>query len=195
MECLNCHNEIKEKQEVCLSCGHILRYESEESKTCIHCNRRIPIAYKKCPYCKKKQVSKRKTFIKLVVLLLVIFANYKCFQYLNIYNELEMKTNYDKYYDKVSYEELVRRNKYYDEAFIKLTGKVIRVDKVTSLSNIIKITMYVENKDNKVTVYYKNRKSKGFMKNDTIEVYGKYKKIEGNTPRFTAQIIDIKNSK
>ena len=194
MECLNCHNEIKEKQEVCLSCGHILRYESEESKTCIHCERRIPVNYKKCPFCHKKQCSGKKTFLKLVFIVISLFITNYCIQTIKSLNELEAKSNYDKYYDNVSYEELVRRNKYYDEAFIKFNGIVESVEKVSNIKNIIKITLYVEgNIDNKITVYYNNRRTVGYLKGDNILVYGKYKKIEGNTPRFNAQLIEIEN--
>ena len=191
MRCQKCNNEINPGQEVCLNCGHILGYESEESKTCVHCNRQIPISYKKCPYCKKKQASRKQKIIFFLLLLIATFLNYKIIDNLKERNELARDRDYEKYCQDLSYEELVRRNKHYDESYIRLEGIIKNVESVSELMHLIKISMYVEdNKDYEVDVYYLNLNSKGLMNKDKIEIYGKYKTLKGNKPVINAQIVN-----
>lgn len=90
------------------------------------------------------------------------------------------------------YEELVRKNIQYDETFITFKGKVISVESTSYITNSIKIKMYVEEeKDKIIEVNYHNRKKQGFLKNDEITIYGKYKKLNGNIPVFNAQRIKV----
>lgn len=189
MKCSNCNHEIYRGQEVCLVCGHILRYESEETKICVHCNRLIPISYKKCPYCKKKQESKALKVLSMLMIFLIIIINIICFYGTNVIN---FSNNIDKYHMYITYEDIVRKNKEYDETYLSLTGNIISVEKVSKLINIIKIQIYVEdNQDNIINVYYVNNKNIGLLKNDKITIYGKYKRLKGNTPEINAQIIMV----
>lgn len=195
MFCSKCNNQIQEGQEVCLSCGHILRYESEESKLCIHCNRNIPIAYKKCPYCKKKQRSKKKMIFIIILLVITFLVNYGALDRINHDYELSRNKNYKKDCITISYEDMIRKNKFYDEAYIKVEGKIISVEKVSMLFNEIKIEIITEENPNyKLDIYYKNYDSKGFLIDDEIIVYGKYKSLNGNTPQIKSRIIETKKS-
>ncbi len=189
MKCSNCNHEIYRGQEVCLVCGHILRYESEESKICVHCNRLIPISYKKCPYCKKKQESKKLKVLSMLMIFFIVIIDIICFYGTN---EIIFSNSLAKYHMNISYEDIVRKNKEYDESYLTLTGNIISVEKVSMLTNIIKIKLYVENKqDNIVNVYYVNNNHIGLLKNDKITIYGKYKRLKGNIPEINAQIIKI----
>lgn len=193
MKCSKCNNFITAGQEVCLHCGHILRYESEEQiKKCIHCNRYIPISYKKCPYCKKGQKSKKKKIIAFIIIIIIVIINYHYFNCLYETNDVIFKNADSKYQSDISYEELVRKNTYYDESLITFTGKVISVESVSRLTNSIKIKMYLEDdKDKVVEVKYMNRQKIGILKNDEIIIYGKYKKLKGNIPEINAQKIKM----
>ncbi len=189
MECSKCHKQINPGQEVCLSCGHILGYESDISKKCRHCNREIPINYKKCPYCKKKQDSKRSLIIKLIIVVTLIINVYL---YINLYGDnYILNSNYKQDCSSVSYKDLVKKNKYYDESYVTLTGTVIKVKEISTLLNRIEIEMYIENKDEVVIVRYNNKKSIGFLKDDKITIYGKYKRLSGNKPIINSKIIEV----
>lgn len=193
MKCSKCNNNIKAGQEVCLHCGHILHYESEEqTKKCIHCNRYIPISYKKCPYCKKSQKSKKKQILTFIFLITVLIINYHYIHCLYETNDIIFQNDYSKYQSNISYEQLVRKNTYYDESYIILTGKIISVESISHLTNSIKIKLYLEDDENKIVeVKYMNRQKTGFMKDDKITIYGKYKRLKGNTPEINAQTIKM----
>lgn len=193
MECSKCHKQIKPGQEVCLSCGHILGYESEVSKKCRHCNREIPINYKKCPYCKKKQDSKRSLIIKLIIILTIIINIYL---YVTVFEDNYMlNSNYREDCSSITYEQLVKKNQYYDESYVKLTGNVIKVNSISRIFNRIEIEMYLDNnKDEVVIVRYHNKKSMGLLKDDKITIYGKYKRLDGNKPVINSKIIEIEET-
>lgn len=193
MKCSKCNNNITSGQEVCLKCGHILRYESEEqTRKCIHCNRPIPLSYKKCPYCKKSQKSKKKKILSLIFIIVVVLINYHYINCLNETNDIIFQNKYDKYQSNISYEELVRKNVYYDESYITFTGKIISIESTSRLTNSIKIKMYLEDdKEKIVEVKYMNRTNIGFLKDDEITVFGKYKKLKGNIPEINAQKIKM----
>lgn len=187
MECSKCNHKINPGQEVCLSCGHILRYESENSKKCFHCNRSIPVSYKKCPYCKKKQTSRKIYLIVIFILSIILLDKYIID---NIY-DFNVNNIIDTY-EEVSYEELVKKNIYYDESFIKITGKVISVDSVSYFFNKIKINLYTDDDEShQLEIIYKNKPSIGFITNDEIVIYGKMKKLDGNKPVIYASIIEF----
>lgn len=189
MECSKCHEKINPGQEVCLSCGHILGYESDVSKKCRHCNREIPINYKKCPYCKKRQDSKRSLVIKLIILLTIIINVYL---FINLYGDNYMlDKNYKKYCTNVAYQDLVKKNKYYDESYVTLTGKVMKVEEVNRLFNRIEIEMFIDNQKEIVKVRYNNKESIGLLIGDEITIYGKYKRLSGNTPIINSKIIEV----
>lgn len=193
MKCSKCNNEINSGQEVCLKCGHILRYESEEqTKKCIHCNRHIPISYKKCPYCKKSQQSKKKRIILFIFIILLILTN---LYYINFFYETDnvlFRRDLKDYQSNISYEDMVRKSTYYDEEYLTYQGKVISIESTSWITNSIKIKLYLEDdKDKIVEVNYHNRKKEGFLKGDEIIVYGKYKRLKGNTPVFNAQTIKM----
>jgi len=191
MECSKCHGEIKSGQEVCLSCGHILGYESEVSKKCIHCNRSIPVSYKKCPYCKKKQSSKR-IYLIFIFIIAVILLNIHIIGNIFDNNFFKIDENIVSECVDVSYEELVRRNVYYDESYVQIIGKVSSVEKISSLFNAIKITLYTdENESNIVEVIYNNKLNYGLIKDDNVVVYGKMKRLDGNIPVIKAMKIEI----
>jgi RNA polymerase subunit RPABC4/transcription elongation factor Spt4 len=188
MKCSKCQNDINKGQEVCLNCGHILGYESELSKKCRHCNREIPINYKKCPFCKKKQNSK-KGLLTTILIIITILINIYIFY--NLYGDNYLfNNNYKTDCLNLTYEEIVRKNTYYDEAYITLKGRVISVNKISLIGNRIEIKLYVEdNKDNIIFVRYNNIKSTGFMKDD-VTIYGKFKSLNGNIPIINAHIIE-----
>lgn len=192
MECSKCHNEIKPGQEVCLSCGHILGYESEISKKCRHCNREIPINYKKCPYCKKRQGSKRSIIINLIIVITIIINT---LIYIDLYGDNYMlNNNYREDCTSISYQDLVKKNKYYDESYVTLTGKVIRVREVNRFFNRIEIEIFIDNQNEIIKVRYNNRDSIGLVNGDRITIYGKYKRLSGNTPIINSKIIDVQES-
>ncbi len=190
MQCSKCNHAIKIGQEVCLNCGHILGYESEESKTCIHCNRPIPISYKKCPFCKKKQMSRKYKILFLLILIITSYFNYIIISNVKSHSYMELGEEYEKNCLNIRYEELVRRNDYYLESYITTKCKIIEVESVFFPLNVIKITAYVEeNKDYKIELIYINTNKTGYLVEDEIEIYGKYKKLKGNTPVINAKII------
>lgn len=189
MECSKCHKSIKEGQEVCLSCGHILGYESEVSKKCRHCNRKIPINYRKCPFCKKKQVYKRPFFI-MIFILLVAFLN--IYFFISLYGDnITLKNNYKNDCTEISYTEMVKKNEYYDEAYIKFSGTVKSVRSINKFANKIEIEIIMDNNPARIVkVKYFNVNKIGFIKGDSITVYGKYKHLSGNTPIINSRIIE-----
>lgn len=190
MKCSKCNHSINPGQEVCLTCGHILGYESEESKTCIHCNRTIPVSYKKCPFCKKKQISRKYKIIFFLIMIIVTYFNYLIINNIRSRTYYEIGEEYENYCTAVSYEELVRRNSYYDEAYINIRAKVLKVESKNPLFNYITITAYVEENENyKIEIRYINSNKTGYITGDEINIYGKYKTLKGNTPIINAKII------
>lgn len=191
MHCSKCNGEIVEGQEVCLKCGHILGYESEISKPCIHCSREIPIAYKKCPYCKKTQKSHR--LIKtIVIILLATTINYLCLSILYSPSVFVLADDYKKECEIIDYMTLVRKNTYYDEAYVKVKGEIKEVESISNITKKIKITLFVEdNPSSIIEVKFNNNKSIGYVSGDKVEIYGKYKEIKGNTPVIKARYIEF----
>ena len=191
MKCSKCNNKIKERQEVCLSCGHILGYESEASKKCIHCNREIPLSYKKCPFCRKKQ-NKRKWIVLIISLLIIMLINLNLLTILYSSDTIDIKDNYKETCEEILYEDLVRKNIKYDESLVKISGTVKDVEKISKFFNRIKITITIDN--NTIFIIYNNKTSVGFINGDKVEIYGKYKDLEGNKPIIHAKYINIKNT-
>lgn len=194
MQCSKCNHLINEGQEVCLNCGHILGYESEESKNCLHCAREIPIAYKKCPYCHKKQRSKRIFFL---ILIIIFITNTFSLSIIYSSSNLDKKNNYVKECIQVSYENLVRKSIYYEGSLIKISGKIISVESLSNITRKIKVKIYVNNdSDYIIEGNFYNKDLIGFIKNDEVTIYGKYKKLKGNIPIINIKYIDmIKNTK
>lgn len=190
MQCSKCSNSIFEGQEVCLKCGHILGYESQESKPCRHCSREIPIEYKKCPYCKKKQRSKRKVLVN-ILLPFTFFITAMMLMVLYSPSKPLLEKEYKESCIQVEYETLVRQFSKYDEGSFALQGKIESVDKI-KFGNHISIIISLENNENYlVEVHYNNNLKKGFIKDDEIIVYGKYKDLRGNIPLIRAKYIEF----
>lgn len=105
-----------------------------------------------------------------------------------------LNSNYKDDCSNVSYVDLVKKNRYYDESYITLTGKVIKVREVSKFLNRIEIEMYIDNQDEVVKVRYNNKKNLGLVKDDKITIYGKYKRLSGNTPIINSKIIEMEES-
>lgn len=189
MNCSKCNNSINEGQEVCLNCGHILGYESESSKKCIHCNRNIPLEYKKCPYCKRKQKRKR-YLLKFIVIMIIMLINTYLLTLLYSSEVTEIKKSYKEDCKVVTVKELIEDNKELDETLVTFEASVKDVVKVSSIFNRVLITADVNNQT--IYIYFNNKESIGYLKNDIIKVYGKYKELSGNKPVIHAKYV-IKN--
>ena len=105
-------------------------------------------------------------------------------------DSLDIKDNYKEKCEEILYEDLVRKNTKYDEALVKVSGTVKDVKKINKIFNRIKITINIDNN----TMYIIYNTSVGFINGDIIEIYGKYKELEGNKPIIHAKYINIKNT-
>lgn len=189
MNCSKCNNKINEGQEVCLSCGHILGYESENSKKCIHCNREIPLSYKKCPYCKKKQKRKRH-ILKVILILIIMLINAYLLTILYSNNISFDEKTYKEKCKNVTIKELIVDNKKLEEELVSIDITITDVESTSLLFNRVLIKGKVDNHN--IYIYFYNKESIGYLNNDTITVYGKYKELKGNKPIIDAKFITKK---
>lgn len=191
MKCSKCNNDIFEGQEVCLKCGHILGYESELSKKCIHCNREIPIAYKKCPYCKKNQKKKR-YLLKFIVILFILLIDWNLLTILYAPDTFTIKKDYKEKCEVVNYEVLIRENEKHKNKLITFNGIIKDVKKSSTIFNIL--TIEVIDGIQEYKVIYNNKNNIGFIDEDQVTIYGKFKELDGNVPIINAKYIIIKNT-
>lgn len=137
--------------------------------------------------------------IKVILIIIIAILLVSLALLFNVRNKAKNYNEKDYKYiaTTVSYEDLVRNPGELKEKIVKVYGKVTNVKGVDVKSgNIMEITMDANLFDDELVYtvnldYVDTDYKHGFIEGDLITVYGRYKRIDGNTPYLEAKYIEI----
>jgi hypothetical protein len=188
------HDVNNAKKEVIHETDHAI-IDSLNKQECIHCHKFFDKGLTICPYCRRSQKDKTGPIV-IVILAIILLLSIIISYFVSKYNDVSVSAvDYEKSCKLVAYEDLVRKPKKYKNEAVKIIGVVESVTGTdTDYGNKMVITinanMFDETTEQRVIVNFDDKDySQGFIKGDTISIYGTFSKINGNTPVIDAKYI------